>query len=140
MIQPWNNLFLIVILIWMQTGFAMVIFSAAIKSIPEDMLEAARMDGAGEVRIFFKIMIPYIAGTLLSVTTTIIVFTLKIFDVVMIMTGGQYETDVVATQFYRQLFMYQNAGYGSTLAIVLLVAVIPVIIINLRQFRREGGF
>lgn len=85
-------------------------------------------------------MIPYIAGTLLSVTTTIIVFTLKIFDVVMIMTGGQYETDVVATQFYRQLFMYQNAGYGSTLAIVLLVAVIPVIIINLRQFRREGGF
>lgn len=140
MIQPWNNLFLIVILIWMQTGFAMVIFSAAIKSIPEDMLEAARMDGAGEVRIFFKIMIPAIAGTLLSVTTTIIVFTLKIFDVVMIMTGGQYETDVVATQFYRQLFMYQNAGYGSTLAIVLLIAVIPVIIINLRQFRREGGF
>ncbi|NIK80315.1 alpha-glucoside transport system permease protein [Paenibacillus castaneae] len=140
MIQPWNNLFLIVILIWMQTGFAMVIFSAAIKSIPEDMLEAARMDGAGEIRIFFKIMIPYIAGTLLSVTTTIIVFTLKIFDVVMIMTGGQYETDVVATQFYRQLFMYQNAGYGSTLAIVLLVAVTPVIIINLRQFRREGGF
>ncbi|WP_029192331.1 carbohydrate ABC transporter permease [Paenibacillus harenae] len=140
MIQPWNNLFLIAILIWMQTGFAMVIFSAAIKSIPEDILEAARMDGAGEIRIFFSIMIPYISGTLLSVTTTIIVFTLKIFDVVMIMTGGQYETDVVATQFYRQLFMYQNAGYGSTLAIVLLVAVIPVIIINLRQFRREGGF
>lgn len=140
MIQPWNNLFLIAILIWMQTGFAMVIFSAAIKSIPEDMLEAARMDGAGEIRIFFKIMIPYISGTLLSVTTTIIVFTLKIFDVVMIMTGGQYETDVVATQFYRQLFMYQNAGYGSTLAIVLLIAVIPVIIVNLRQFRREGGF
>ncbi|PZD95424.1 sugar ABC transporter permease [Paenibacillus sambharensis] len=140
MIQPWNNLFLIAILVWMQTGFAMVIFSAAIKSIPEDMLEAARMDGAGEVRIFFKIMIPYISGTLLSVTTTIIVFTLKIFDVVMIMTGGQYDTEVVATQFYRQLFMYQNAGYGSTLAIVLLIAVIPVIMINLRQFRREGGF
>ncbi|MBD2867936.1 carbohydrate ABC transporter permease [Paenibacillus arenilitoris] len=140
MVQPWNNLFLIVILIWMQTGFAMVIFSAAIKSIPDDILEAARVDGAGEVRIFFSIMIPYISGTLLSVTTTIIVFTLKIFDVVMIMTGGQYETDVVATQFYRQLFMYQNAGYGSTLAIVLLVAVIPVIVINLRQFRREGGF
>ncbi|EXX87825.1 ABC transporter [Paenibacillus darwinianus] len=140
MIQPWNNLFLIVILIWMQTGFAMVIFSAAIKSIPEDMLEAARMDGAGEFRIFFSIMIPYISGTLLSVTTTIIVFTLKIFDVVMIMTGGQYNTEVVATQFYRQLFMYQNAGYGSTLAIVLLIAVIPVIIINLRQFRKEGGF
>jgi alpha-glucoside transport system permease protein len=140
MVQPWNNLFLIAILIWMQTGFAMVIFSAAIKGIPEDMLEAARMDGAGEIRIFFSIIIPTIAGTLLSVTTTIIVFTLKIFDVVMIMTGGQYNTDVVATQFYRQLFMFQNAGYGSTLAIVLLIAVIPVIVINLRQFRKQGGF
>lgn len=140
MIQPWNNLFLIVILIWMQTGFAMVILSAAIKSVPEEILEAARIDGAGEIRIFLKIMIPYISSTLLAVTTTIIVFTLKIFDVVMIMTGGQYDTEVVATQFYRQLFMYQNTGYGSTLAIVLLIAVIPVIIINLRQFRKEGGF
>jgi len=140
MVQPWNNLFLIVILVWMQTGFAMVIFSAAIKSVPEDILEAARVDGAGEVRIFFQIMVPYISGTILSVTTTIIVFTLKIFDVVMVMTGGQYGTEVVATQFYRQLFMYQNSGYGSTLAIVLLIAVTPVIWFNLRQFRREGGF
>jgi len=140
MVQPWNNLFLIVILVWMQTGFAMVIFSAAIKSVPEEIMEAARIDGAGEIRIFFKIMIPYISGTVLAVTTTIIVFTLKIFDVVMIMTGGQYGTEVVATQFYRQMFMYQNAGYGSTLAIVLLIAVIPVIIVNLRQFRKEGSF
>ncbi len=139
MVQPWNNLFLIVILVWMQTGFAMVIFSAAIKGIPEDMLEAARMDGAGEVRIFFKIMLPVISSTVLAVTTTIIVFTLKIFDVVMIMTGGQYGTEVVATEFYRQLFMYQNAGYGSTLAIVLLIAVIPVIILNVRQLKKGGA-
>lgn len=139
MVQPWNNLFLIVILVWMQTGFSMVIFSAAIKGIPESLLEAARMDGAGEIRIFFNIIIPAISVTLLSVTTTIIVFTLKIFDVVMVMTGGQYDTEVVATQFYRQLFMYQNTGYGSTLAIVLLLAVIPVIILNLRQFGKEGG-
>ncbi|AEI44486.1 carbohydrate ABC transporter permease [Paenibacillus mucilaginosus] len=139
MLQPWNNLFLIAILVWMQTGFAMVIFSAAIKSIPEDLLEAARVDGAGEVRIFFRIMIPYISSTLLAVTTTIIVFTLKIFDVVMVMTGGQYDTEVVATQFYRQFFMYRNFGYGSTLAIVLLIAVIPVLWFNLRQFRKEGG-
>ncbi|WP_322907000.1 sugar ABC transporter permease [Paenibacillus campi] len=138
MVQPWNNLFLIVILVWMQTGFAMVIFSAAIKGIPEDMLEAARMDGAGEIRIFFKIMLPVISSTVLAVTTTIIVFTLKIFDVVMIMTGGQYGTEVVATEFYRQLFMYQNAGYGSTLAIVLLIAVIPVIILNVRQLKKGG--
>lgn len=139
MIQPWNNLFLIVILVWMQTGFAMVILSAAIKGIPEELLEAARVDGAGEIRIFFRIMVPYISSTLLAVTTTIIVATLKIFDVVMVMTGGQYDTEVVATQFYRQLFMYQNTGYGSTLAIVLLIAVIPVIIVNLRQFRKQGG-
>ncbi len=138
--QPWNNLFLIIILIWMQTGFAMVIFSAAIKGIPEDLLEAARMDGAGEVRIFFRIMIPYISTTILAVTTTIVVFTLKIFDVVIVMTGGQYDTEVVATEFYRQFFMYRNFGYGSTLAIVLLIAVIPVIIFNLRQISRQGGF
>lgn len=140
MLQPWNNFFLILILIWMQTGFAMVIFSAAIKGVPEDILEAARVDGAGEIKIFFRIMIPYISTTILTVTTTIIVFTLKIFDVVMVMTGGQYDTEVVATQFYRQFFMYRNFGYGSTLAIVLLIAVIPVIVINLRQFRKQGGF
>lgn len=140
MLQPWNNFFLILILIWMQTGFAMVIFSAAIKGVPEDILEAARVDGAGEIRIFFRIIIPFISTTILTVTTTIIVFTLKIFDVVMVMTGGQYGTEVVATQFYRQFFMYRNFGYGSTLAIVLLIAVLPVIIINLRQFRKQGGF
>ena len=140
LLQPWNNFFLIVILIWMQTGFAMVIFSAAIKGVPEDILEAARVDGAGEIRIFFKIIIPFISTTILTVTTTIIVFTLKIFDVVMVMTGGQYGTEVVATQFYRQFFMYRNFGYGSTLAIVLLIAVIPVIYFNLRQFRKQGGF
>lgn len=138
--QPWNNLFLIVILIWMQTGFAMVLFSAALKGVPNEMLEAARVDGANEFTIFFKIIIPYISGTILTVSTTVIVFTLKIFDIIMVMTGGQYETDVVATQFYRQFFMYRNFGYGSTLAIVLLITVIPVIIINLRQFRRQGGF
>jgi alpha-glucoside transport system permease protein len=138
MTQPWNNLFLIVILVWMQTGFAMVILSAALKTVPDDILEAARIDGAGEIRIFFRIIIPYISGTLISVSTTIIVFTLKIFDVVMVMTGGQYDTEVVATQFYRQFFMYQNFGYGSTLAIVLLIAVIPVILFNLRQIRRQG--
>lgn len=140
MLQPWNNLFLILILVWMQTGFAMVIFSAAIKGIPEDLLEAARVDGAKEIAIFFKIMIPYISTTILTVTTTIIVFSLKIFDVVMVMTGGQYDTEVVATQFYRQFFMYRNFGYGSTLAVVLLIAVIPVIFFNLRQFRKQGGF
>ncbi|MFD1955593.1 carbohydrate ABC transporter permease [Paenibacillus thailandensis] len=139
MLQPWNNLFLIAILVWMQTGFAMVVFSAALKGVPDDIVEAARVDGASETGIFFRIILPYLSPTILSVSTTIIVFTLKIFDVVMVMTGGQYDTEVVATQFYRQFFMYRNAGYGSTLAIVLLIAVIPVIIFNLRQIRKQGG-
>ena len=87
-LQPWNNLFLIVIVIWLQTGYAMVLFSAAIKGVPAEMLEAARVDGAGEVRIFFQIMVPSIMGTIITVTTTVIIFTLKIFDVVIVMTGG----------------------------------------------------
>ena len=89
---------------------------------------------------FFRIMIPYILGTIITVTTTIIIFTLKIFDVVWVMTGGQFGTDVIATQFYRQSFIARNAGYGSAIAIVLLLAVIPVMIYNLRQFREQEGF
>ena len=140
MLQPWNNLFLIIIVIWLQTGYAMVIFSAAIKGIPGELLEAARVDGATEVQIFFKIMIPYIMGTIITVTTTVVIFTLKIFDVVMVMTGGQFETHVIATQFYRQAFTNQNKGYASAIAIVLVLAVIPVMIYNLRQFAEEEAF
>jgi alpha-glucoside transport system permease protein len=139
-IAPWNNIFLVVIVLWLQTGFAMVLFSAAIKGIPEEIIEAARVDGATEVQVFFRIMIPYIMGTIITVTTTIVIFTLKIFDVVWVMTGGQFGTDVIATQFYRQSFINRNAGYGSAIAIVLLVAVIPVMIYNLRQFREQEAF
>lgn len=139
-IAPWNNLFLVVIVLWLQTGYAMVLFSAAIKGIPEELLEAARVDGANELQIFFRIMIPYIMGTIITVTTTIVIFTLKIFDVVWVMTGGQYGTDVIATQFYRQSFINRNAGYGSAIAIVLLIAVIPVMIYNLRQLRDQEAF
>ncbi len=139
-IAPWNNLFLIVIVIWLQTGFSMVLFSAALKGIPEELLEAGRMDGASEFRIFFGIMIPYIRGTLITVWTTIVIFTLKIFDVVWVMTGGQFGTHVIATQFYRQSFTNRNSGFGSAIAIVLLVAVIPVMIYNLKQFREQEAF
>ena len=137
---PWNNIFLIVVLVWMQTGFAMVIFSAALKSVPDDLLEAARIDGATEIDIFFKIIIPYIKGTILTVTTTIAIFTLKIFDVVIVMTGGQFGTEVVATQFFRQFFVSGNYGYGSAIAMVLFIAVTPVMIYNLRQLRKQEGF
>ena len=139
-IEPWNNLFLIVIVIWLQAGFAMVLFSAALKGIPEELLEAGRIDGANEFQIFFRIMIPYIQGTIVSVWTTIVIFTLKIFDVVWVMTGGQFGTHVIATQFYRQSFTNNNSGYGSAIAIVLLIAVIPVMYYNLKQFRKQEAF
>jgi alpha-glucoside transport system permease protein len=138
--QPWNNFFLIVVLVWIQTGFAMVIFSAALKGVPGELLEAAQLDGASPVQAFFRVIIPYIQGTIVTVTTTIAIFTLKIFDVVIVMTGGQYGTSVVATQFYRQFFTNRNFGYGSAIAIVLLIAVLPVMYYNLRQLRKQEGF
>ncbi len=140
LLQPWNNFFLIVILIWLQTGFAMVLFSAAIKGIPAELMEAARVDGANEIQIFFRIMIPYIMGTIITVSTTIVIFTLKIFDVVWVMTGGQFGTTVIATQFYREYFTNRNFGYGSAIAIILLIAVIPVMIYNLKQFSEREAF
>ncbi len=138
--QPWNNFFLIAIVIWLQTGYSMVLFSAAIKGIPSEMLEAARVDGANEVQIFFSIMIPYIMGTIVTVSTTIVIFTLKIFDVVIVMTGGQYGTSVIATEFYRQYFTYNNNGYGSAIATILLIAVMPVMGYNLRRFAQQEVF
>ena len=139
-IIPWNNLFLIVIMAWLQTGFAMVIFSAAIKGISTEIIEAGRVDGAGEVRIFFQIIIPAIQGTIITVTTTVLIFALKIFDIVWVMTGGQFGTEVIATAFYRQSFVARNAGLGSAIAIVLLLTVIPVMIYNLKQFGKEQAF
>jgi alpha-glucoside transport system permease protein len=133
-------LFLIVVLVWIQTGFAMVIFSAALKGVPGELLEAARLDGASEIQSFFKVIIPYIQGTIITVMTTIAIFTLKIFDVVIVMTGGQYDSNVIATQFYREFFSNRNFGYGSAIAIVLFIAVIPVMYYNLRQLRNQEGF
>lgn len=138
--EPWNTLFLIVVLVWMQTGFAMILFSAALKGVPADLLEAARIDGANEFQSFFQIIVPYIQGTIVTVTTTVAIFTLKIFDVVIVMTGGQYGTEVIATQFFRQFFASRNFGYGSSIAIVLFIAVLPVMIYNLRQLRKQEGF
>jgi alpha-glucoside transport system permease protein len=115
----------------------MVVISSAIKGIPLELLEAARMDGATEIQAFFKITIPYIKGTLITVTTTIVIFSLKLFDIVRVMTGGNNGTNVIANEFYLQRFTYGNTGRASAIAIVLLVAVIPVIVNNLREFNRE---
>jgi alpha-glucoside transport system permease protein len=139
-LPPWNNLLLIVIMIWLQTGYAMVIISSAIKGVPGELLEAARMDGANEIAAFFNVTVPYIQGTLLTVTTTIVIFSLKLFDVVRVMTGGNNGTDVIANEFYLQRFTYGNAGRASAIAIVLLIAVVPVMIYNLRQFQDRKAF
>ena len=132
---PWNNFFLIVIMVWLQTGYAMVILSSAIKAIPGEINEAARVDGANAVTIFFKITIPYIMPTIITVTTTILIFSLKLFDIVRVMTGGNFGTNVIANEFYLRQFTYGNSGQAAAIAIILLVVIIPVLLYNLRDFR-----
>ena len=134
----WNNFFLMVILIWIQTGFAMVILSAALRGVPTETIEAARIDGANELQIFFEIMVPQVMSTILVVWTTITITVLKVFDIVMAMTGGQWDTSVLANLMYD--WMFRGGGdYGrsSTLAMVLMFAVIPVMAFNIRRFRTE---
>jgi len=136
-VPPWNNFLLIIIMVWLQTGYAMVILSSAIKGVPGELLEAARIDGASETRAFFNVIIPYIKGTIITVTTTIVIFSLKTFDIVRVMTGGNNGTNVIANEFYLQSFTYTNKGRASAIAIVLLILVTPVIIYNLRQFNKS---
>lgn len=137
--SPGNDVALMVIYIWMWTGFCMVILSAALKGVPAEILEAARCDGASEVRIFFRIIVPMISPTILVVATTMVINVLKIFDVVYTLTGGNFHTNVVAMEFYNQLFNngLGNFGLGSALAVLLLLAIIPVMIINVRRFRAQ---
>ncbi len=132
-----NNFALILIGIWMWTGFAMVILSAALKSIPKEILEAARVDGASELQIFSRIMLPILIPTIAVVTTTLIIQGLKIFDIVWVVAAGNYGTDVVATLMYKEMFNFQNFGYGSALAVILLLAIVPIMLINIRRFRTQ---
>jgi len=131
----WNNFFLIFIMVWLQTGYAMVIISSAIKAIPSSLNEAARVDGANGFTIFFKITVPFIMPTIITVTTTILIFSLKLFDIVRVMTGGNYGTNVIANEFYLRQFTYGNTGEASAIAIVLLVVIVPVLYYNLKEFR-----
>lgn len=135
--QPWNNLFLIVVMIWIQAGFAMTILSAAIKAIPQDMVEAARLDGVSSWGMFRFITIPTIRPTLVVVLTTIAIGSLKVFDIVRTMTGGQFGTSVVANEFFTQSFSAGNQGLGAALAVLLFILVIPIIVYNIRQIRRS---
>jgi alpha-glucoside transport system permease protein len=139
--RPLNTFLLVLILIWMQTGFALVVFSAAIKGLPSELLEAARIDGATEWQSFFKITIPYIQVTIISVTTTIVIFSLKVFDIVFGMTGGNFGTQVIANEQYSLAFRDFNNGRGAAVAMVLLLAVLPVVYFNIRDFGKEAkGF
>ena len=131
----WNNFFLIIIMVWLQTGYSMVIISSAIKAIPVTLNEAARVDGANAFQIFFNITIPTIMPTIVTVATTILIFSLKLFDIVRVMTGGNYGTNVIANQFYLSQFTFGNSGQASAIAIVLLVVIVPVLVYNLRQFK-----
>jgi alpha-glucoside transport system permease protein len=142
---PWATQFPInlpsemVILIWLQTGFAMVVFSAAIKGVSTEIIEAARLDGATERQLFLKVIVPMIRGTIVTVTTTVAIVTLKIFDIVMSVSGGRNHDDVVAVRMFAEMFQFFNDGRAAALATVLFIAVLPVMIVNLRNFRRQAA-
>ena len=133
----WNNFFLMVVLIWIQTGFAMVILSAALRGIPEETVEAAIVDGANPFQIFFKIKVPQIMSTIVVVWTTITLVVLKIFDIVFAMTNGQWETQVLANYMFDKLFRANDWGVGSASAIVIMVLVSPILIWNVYNARKE---
>ena len=137
--STFNNFALILVYVWMWTGFCMVILSAALKGIPDEILEAARIDGANRFTLFWNVMVPMIRPTLGVVATTMVINILKIFDVVYVMTGGNYNTDVVALEFYNQLFNFNNAGLACALAVLLLLVMMPVMYLYIRRLRVEEG-
>jgi len=135
--SPFNIPAEIVIMVWLQTGFAMVVLSAAIKGVSVEVIEAARLDGASERQIFFGVIVPIIRGSIITVATTIAIAVLKIFDIVYVTSGGRNHDDVVAVRMFHEMFQFFNDGHAAALATVLFLAVLPVMYINLRNFRRQ---
>ena len=133
----WNSILLMIVLIWIQTGFAMVILSAALRGIPEETVEAAIVDGANPFQVFFKIKMPQIAGTIVVVWTTITLTVLKVFDIVFAMTNGQWETQVLANYMFDKLFRGNDWGVGSAAAIVIMMLVTPILVWNVYNVRKE---
>jgi alpha-glucoside transport system permease protein len=135
--EPWNTFFLIIVMIWIQAGFAMTVLSAAIKSVPDDIVEAAQIDGATGFKLFRKVTVPTIRPAVVVVITTIAMGSLKAFDIVRTMTGGNFGTSIVANEFYTQSFRQGEGGkgIGAALAVILFVIIIPVILYNIRQMR-----
>ena len=132
-----NSILLMVILIWLQAGFAMVLLSSAIKGVPEDTIEAARIDGATELQIFWRVVIPQIKGTIITVFVTVFITVLKVFDIVYVTTNGAYGTNVIANLFFNKLFAQSEAGQATAIVVVLLIAVIPLIWYQIKHFRDE---
>ena len=136
--KPWlNNLCLIMVGVWIWTGFCMVILSASYKGIPRELLEAARVDGATEFKIFWKIILPLMKPTLAVVATTMTINVLKVFDIVYVMTNGNFNTEVIANRMYKEMFLFRNFGRASAIAVILLVLIIPMIVINIQRFREQ---
>ena len=136
--RPWNNLLLMVIMVWIQTGFAMVVLSAAIKSIPDEIIEAARIDGASEFQVFKRIIVPSIFPTIVVVTTYMVINALKVFDIVFVMGNAESnQTEVIAERMIRWFFLSNHDGRGAAIAVVLFIAIIPVMVWNVRQFREQ---
>ncbi|HMO08093.1 MAG TPA: sugar ABC transporter permease [Paracoccaceae bacterium] len=136
-IPIWNSILMMVVLIWIQTGFAMVILSAALRGVPEDTIEAAIVDGANPFQIFFKIKVPQIMGTIVVVWTTITIVVLKVFDIVFAMTNGQWETQVLANYMYDKLFRANDWGIGSASAMIIMLLVTPILVWNVYNARKE---
>ena len=134
---PRNTFMLILVGIWMWVGFATVILSAGLKGISTELLEAARMDGATEFQVFFRIILPLLAPTVAVVATTIVITALKTFDIVYVMTNGQFGTEVIGTAFYHARFTNHDAGTAAAIAIILLLTIIPVMLINIRRFQAQ---
>jgi alpha-glucoside transport system permease protein len=132
-----NTLALILVGIWMWTGFSMTILAAALKGVPTEVLEAARVDGATEVQIFMGIMVPMILPTITVVITTMIINVLKIFDIVYVMTGGNYGTEVIANRLYTEQYTNFDVGRAAAIAVVLIVAIVPAIVFNIRRFQEQ---
>lgn len=135
--HPTNNFLLMVIMVWSQTGFAMVVLSAAIKAIPQDVVDAAKVDGARGFAMTFRVTLPMIRTTLIVVLTTVMIITLKLFDIIRTMTGGNFGTEVLANEMYSQTFVNFDNGRGSALAVVLFAAVLPLVAYNIMLLRRE---
>lgn len=135
--QPINTLALIIVGIWMWTGFSMTILSAALKSVPGEILEAARVDGAPEWTVFWQIMVPMIMPTIIVVLTVMVINVLKIFDIVYVMTGGQFGTEVIANRMYTEMYINDHTGHGTAVALVLIILLIPFIYINIKRFQAQ---